>query len=63
MSDPLVSTAWLAERLGSHEIKVVDATWFMPGESRTGADAYAAGHIPGARNRSGKKIARGSCGR
>ena len=48
MNDPLVSTAWLAERLGSAEVEVVDATWFMPGEPRTGADAYAAGHIPGA---------------
>ena len=48
MTDPLVSTAWLAERLGSDELRVVDATWFMPGEPHTGAQAYAAGHIPGA---------------
>ncbi|HXA38470.1 MAG TPA: 3-mercaptopyruvate sulfurtransferase [Phenylobacterium sp.] len=48
MSDPLVSTAWLAERLGSADIAVVDATWFMPGEGKTGREAYAAGHIPGA---------------
>ena len=48
MTDPLVSTAWLAERLGPHEISVVDASWFMPGEAQTGAASYAAGHIPGA---------------
>jgi thiosulfate/3-mercaptopyruvate sulfurtransferase len=48
MSDPLVSTAWLAERLGSNEIAVVDATWFMPNEGKLGRDAYAAGHVPGA---------------
>jgi thiosulfate/3-mercaptopyruvate sulfurtransferase len=48
MSDPLVSTQWLAERLGSNEIAIVDATWFMPGEGKLGRDAYAAGHIPGA---------------
>jgi thiosulfate/3-mercaptopyruvate sulfurtransferase len=48
MSDPLVSTAWLAERLGSNEIAIVDATWFMPGDGKRGRDAYAAGHIPGA---------------
>ena len=48
MSDPLVSMAWLAERLGSDEVQVVDASWFMPGEGRTGAEAYAQGHIPGA---------------
>ena len=48
MTDPLVSTDWLAERLGSNEIAVVDATWFMPNEGKRGRDAYAAGHIPGA---------------
>ncbi|HZZ32441.1 MAG TPA: 3-mercaptopyruvate sulfurtransferase [Phenylobacterium sp.] len=48
MSDPLVSTAWLAERLGSSGVAIVDATWFMPGEGKTGREAYAAVHIPGA---------------
>jgi thiosulfate/3-mercaptopyruvate sulfurtransferase len=48
MSDPLVTTAWLADRLGSSEIAIVDATWFMPGDGKLGVDAYAAGHIPGA---------------
>jgi thiosulfate/3-mercaptopyruvate sulfurtransferase len=43
--DPLVSTAWLAERLD--DVQVVDATWFMPGEG-VGRESYAAGHIPGA---------------
>lgn len=47
MTDPLVSTAWLAERLGSPQVQVVDATWFMPGEG-AGRDSYVAGHIPGA---------------
>lgn len=48
MSDPLVSTAWLAERLGDPGVQVLDASWFMPGEPMTGAASYAAGHIPGA---------------
>ena len=48
MTDPLVSTAWLAERLGSTAIHIIDASWFMPGDGRTGAQSYAAGHIPGA---------------
>jgi thiosulfate/3-mercaptopyruvate sulfurtransferase len=48
MSDPLVATAWLAERLGSADVAIVDATWFMPGEGKVGREAYAAGHIPGA---------------
>ncbi|MEO8113866.1 MAG: 3-mercaptopyruvate sulfurtransferase [Phenylobacterium sp.] len=46
MSDPLVSTAWLADRLG--QVQVIDASWFMPGEGRTGRESYGAGHIPGA---------------
>src|SRR5262249_28609395 len=48
MSDPLVTTAWLAERLGEPDIQVVDATWYMPGEAGAGCAGYAAGHIPGA---------------
>ncbi|THD62980.1 3-mercaptopyruvate sulfurtransferase [Phenylobacterium sp.] len=45
-NDPLVSTAWLAERLGSNDLSIVDASWFMPGEGKTGAASYAQGHIP-----------------
>lgn len=48
MQSPLVSTAWLAERLGDPGVQVVDATWFMPGEPMTGAQSYAEGHVPGA---------------
>jgi thiosulfate/3-mercaptopyruvate sulfurtransferase len=48
MTDPLVAPAWLAERLGRPDVKVVDATWYMPGEAGSGAADYAAGHIPGA---------------
>jgi thiosulfate/3-mercaptopyruvate sulfurtransferase len=47
MSDPLVSTDWLAERLGRDDVQVVDATWFLPGEG-VGRESYEAGHIPGA---------------
>jgi thiosulfate/3-mercaptopyruvate sulfurtransferase len=48
MSDPLVTTAWLAGRLGEPDLRVVDATWYMPNEAGSGAADYAAGHIPGA---------------
>jgi thiosulfate/3-mercaptopyruvate sulfurtransferase len=48
MTDALVSTQWLAERLGSNEVAIVDATWFMPTEGKLGRGTYAAGHIPGA---------------
>ena len=46
--DPLVSTAWLAERLGDPDIRVVDATLPMLGQAGHGRDSYLAGHIPGA---------------
>jgi thiosulfate/3-mercaptopyruvate sulfurtransferase len=45
---PLVSTRWLAERLGGADLQVVDATWFMPGDPRSGRGEFEAGHIPGA---------------
>jgi len=48
MTTPLVTTAWLAERLGDREVQVVDATWYMPGEAGSGRADYDAGHIPGA---------------
>lgn len=48
MMGPLVSTAWLAERLGSPDVQVVDASWFMPGEPRSAAAEHREAHIPGA---------------
>ncbi len=48
MSDPVVSTAWLAERLGDPGMQVVDATWFMPPDTRVGRVEYERAHIPGA---------------
>lgn len=41
---PLVSGAWLAERLD--DVRVVDVRWYLDG--RSGRDAYLAGHLPGA---------------
>jgi thiosulfate/3-mercaptopyruvate sulfurtransferase len=48
MNDPLISTEELAERLGSPDLIVIDATWFMPGDARSGRDEYEQAHIPGA---------------
>ena len=48
MTDPIVSTAWLADHLLDHDVQVVDATWYMPAEGRLGRDTFEAGHIPGA---------------
>jgi thiosulfate/3-mercaptopyruvate sulfurtransferase len=44
---PLVSTEWLAERLGQPSLRVVDVRWYLD-PSRRGRDEYAAGHLPGA---------------
>lgn len=51
MSDPfpaLVSSQWLAERLGKPGLRVVDASWYMPNSGRDPRAEYGAGHIPGA---------------
>lgn len=46
--DPVVSTAWLADRLRAPDIRVVDSSWYMPAENRSGHDEYLVSHIPGA---------------
>jgi thiosulfate/3-mercaptopyruvate sulfurtransferase len=48
MSDPLVSTAWLAERLGKADVRIVDGSWWMPAEGRSGQAEFLEAHIPGA---------------
>jgi thiosulfate/3-mercaptopyruvate sulfurtransferase len=45
---PLVSTGWLAERLGQTGLRVLDASWYLPTQNRDAHAEYAAGHIPGA---------------
>ncbi len=45
---PLVSTDWLAERLGRSDLKILDASWYMPAQNRDAQAEYAAAHIPGA---------------
>jgi thiosulfate/3-mercaptopyruvate sulfurtransferase len=47
-ADPLVSTAWLQEHLGAPDVRIVDASWFLPDEHRDGKTEYALAHIPGA---------------
>ena len=47
--DSLVSTQWLADRLGEPALSIVDASWFMPASGRSGRDEFLAAHIPGAR--------------
>jgi thiosulfate/3-mercaptopyruvate sulfurtransferase len=44
----LVSTNWLAERLDAPDVKVADATWFLPTMRRDAKQEYREAHIPGA---------------
>ena len=50
-SDPnlLVPADWLAERLTAHDIRILDASYYLPGDGRNGYDEYRKAHIPGAR--------------
>jgi thiosulfate/3-mercaptopyruvate sulfurtransferase len=47
-TDPLVSTEWLAAHLGDANVKVVDATFKLPGVLPLPKDDYLAAHVPGA---------------
>ncbi len=44
----LVTTDWLASRLHSPDLVVVDGSYYLPGQKRDAAAEYQAGHIPGA---------------
>lgn len=45
----LVSTTWLADHLKDPDLRVIDASWYMPDTGRDGRAEYNAAHIPGAR--------------
>lgn len=45
----LVSTGWLADHLNDPDLRVLDASWYLPDAGRDAKAEYAAGHIPGAR--------------
>jgi len=44
----LVTTDWLASRLKSPDLVVVDGSFYLPAHKRDAAAEYKAGHIPGA---------------
>jgi len=46
--DSLVSTDWLANELGAPDLRLLDATAFLPGSGRDARAEYEAAHIPGA---------------
>lgn len=50
-SDPktLVSTDWLAKHLKDPDLRILDASWYLPDMNRDAKAEYDAAHIPGAR--------------
>lgn len=50
-SDPktLVSTDWLARHLKDPDLRIIDASWYLPDMNRDAKAEYLAAHIPGAR--------------
>src|ERR1700726_2484732 len=46
--DPLVSTDWLAARLDDPKIRIIDASFKMPGVLPLSSDDYLGAHVPGA---------------
>jgi thiosulfate/3-mercaptopyruvate sulfurtransferase len=46
--ESLVSTEWLAQHLEAPDLRVVDASWYLPAQGKNGRAEYEAGHIPGA---------------
>ncbi|CUI35139.1 3-mercaptopyruvate sulfurtransferase [Cognatishimia activa] len=50
-NDPktLVSTDWLEEQLKNPDLRILDASWFMPAENRDPRAEFNLEHIPGAR--------------
>ncbi|XP_074589456.1 thiosulfate/3-mercaptopyruvate sulfurtransferase 1, mitochondrial-like [Curcuma longa] len=46
--EPMVSAEWLHSNLANSDIKVLDASWYMPQEKRNPLEEYQVAHIPGA---------------
>ena len=47
-ASPLISAAELAGRLGEPDLRVLDASWFLPAEGRSGLEEFGSRRIPGA---------------
>jgi len=45
----LVSTEWLAEHLNDPDLRIFDASWYLPDMNRNALAEYNKSHIPGAR--------------
>ncbi|MCC2609755.1 3-mercaptopyruvate sulfurtransferase [Neorhizobium sp. Rsf11] len=58
----VVSSEWLQNALGSPDLRVVDASFYLPAQNRDADAEYAAGHIPGAVRFDHDKVADHSTG-
>ncbi|KAL0732058.1 hypothetical protein Bca4012_028152 [Brassica carinata] len=47
-NEPVVSVDWLHSNLREPDLKVLDASWYMPDEQRNLIQEYQVAHIPGA---------------
>ena len=48
ITNPLVTTEWLAAHLDAPDVRIVDASWYLPTAQRNPKAEYDAEHIPGA---------------
>ena len=48
ITDTLVSTDWLEDHLNAPDVRIVDASWYLPTDNRDSKAEYAERHIPGA---------------
>ncbi|MBL4875381.1 MAG: 3-mercaptopyruvate sulfurtransferase [Cohaesibacteraceae bacterium] len=46
----IVTPQWLEENLSRTDVKVIDASWYLPAMERNGSREYLAHHIPGAKH-------------
>ena len=46
--NPIVSTDWLAKHLAAPDVRVADASWYLPQAGRNAREEFASAHIPGA---------------
>ncbi|MEZ5937000.1 MAG: 3-mercaptopyruvate sulfurtransferase [Hyphomonadaceae bacterium] len=46
---PIVEADWLLTHVAAPDVRVLDATSFLPGAPKTGRQAYDSAHIPGSR--------------
>lgn len=47
-TSPLVSTEWLARHLDAPDVRIADASWYLPQAGRNAKAEFASAHIPGA---------------